>query len=210
MCTVKTLSESTIPLTEVINSVPEHQRHHMISGMRWTLWLSILSAPCGYVTTVLLARVDPAVIATYGLMSLYVGLTSMFLFFGGNGVAIKFLPEVPAQKRLSFLISYFLVILDSRSDVALSDRSVDLAQGVAVCTGKRSWQLVRHPSRVARPSLYSLVSGPRGSEELAGNQMAPSIQPHYYPDEFCAVRRIVFWRARILGFSLREQCSVPE
>jgi len=79
--------------------------------MRWTLWLSVLSAPCGYITTVLLARVDPAVVGTYGLLSLYIGLTSIFLFFGGNGVAIKFLPEVPAEKRLAFLISYFLVIL---------------------------------------------------------------------------------------------------
>jgi O-antigen/teichoic acid export membrane protein len=83
----------------------------MVSGMRWTLWLSVLSAPCGYITTVLLARVDPAVVGTYGLLSLYIGLTSIFLFFGGNGVAIKFLPELPPEKRLSFLISYFLVIL---------------------------------------------------------------------------------------------------
>ncbi|HXM97468.1 MAG TPA: hypothetical protein VN982_03240 [Candidatus Dormibacteraeota bacterium] len=96
---------------EDLTGVPEGQRHHMISGMRWTLWLSVLSAPCGYITTVLLARVDPAVIGTYGLLSLYISLTSIFLFFGGNGVAIKYLPEVPAEKRLSFLISYFLVII---------------------------------------------------------------------------------------------------
>jgi O-antigen/teichoic acid export membrane protein len=83
----------------------------MISGMRWTLWLSTLSAPCAYITTVLLARVDPAVVGTYGLLSLYIGLTSVFLFFGGNGVAIKFLPELPAEQRLSFLVSYFMVIL---------------------------------------------------------------------------------------------------
>ncbi len=94
-----------------MDGIPEHQRHHMVSGLRWTLWLSVLSAPCGYITTVLLARVDPAVVGTYGLLSLYIGLTSIFLFFGGNGVAIKFLPEVPAEKRLSFLVSYFLVIL---------------------------------------------------------------------------------------------------
>jgi O-antigen/teichoic acid export membrane protein len=108
---VNPLSKPTTALTaEVLDGVPEHQRHHMVSGMRWTLWLSVLSAPCGYITTVLLARVDPAVIGTYGLMSLYVGFTSIFLFFGGNGVAIKFLPEVPAEKRLAFLISYFLLI----------------------------------------------------------------------------------------------------
>jgi O-antigen/teichoic acid export membrane protein len=98
-------------LHDVLGTVPEQQRNHMISGMRWTLWLSVLSAPCGYLTTVLLARVDPAVIGTYGLVSLYISLTSIFLFLGGNGVPIKFLPELPAEKRLEFLISYFLVIL---------------------------------------------------------------------------------------------------
>jgi O-antigen/teichoic acid export membrane protein len=105
------LSKQPVWVAEALKGIPERQRHHMISGMRWTLWLSILSAPCGYITTILLARVDPAVVGTYGLLSLYVGLTSIFLFFGGNGVAIKFLPELPAEKRLPFLVSYFLVIL---------------------------------------------------------------------------------------------------
>lgn len=105
------MSNSLQPSPGVLDRVPERQRHHMISGMRWTLWLSVLSAPCGYITTVLLARVDPAVVGTYGLLSLYIGLTSIFLFFGGNGVAIKFLPELTQEKRLPFLISYFLVIL---------------------------------------------------------------------------------------------------
>jgi O-antigen/teichoic acid export membrane protein len=99
------------PAFDGLDQVPERQRHRMISGMRWTLWLSALSAPCGYMTTVLLARVDPAVVGTYGLLSLYIGLTSIFLFFGGNGVPIKFLPELPVEKRLPFLLSYFLVIL---------------------------------------------------------------------------------------------------
>jgi len=107
----ETPNKATVSFAEVLNGIPEQQRHHMISGMRWTLWLSILSAPCGYITTVLLARVDPAAVGTYGLLSLYIGLTSIFLFFGGNGVAIKFLPELPAEKRLAFLISYFLVII---------------------------------------------------------------------------------------------------
>jgi len=107
----ETPNKATISFADALNGIPDRQRHHMISGMRWTLWLSVLSAPCGYITTVLLARVGPAVVGTYGLLSLYVGLTSIFLFFGGNGVAIKFLPELPAEKRLPFLISYFLIIL---------------------------------------------------------------------------------------------------
>ncbi|MGH7745741.1 MAG: lipopolysaccharide biosynthesis protein, partial [Candidatus Dormibacteria bacterium] len=92
-------------------AVPEHQRHKMVSGMRWTLWLSLVSAPCGYIATVLLARVGPLVVGTYGLLSLYIALTSVFLFYGGNGVVIKFLPELRPEERLSFFVSYFLVIL---------------------------------------------------------------------------------------------------
>ena len=92
-------------------AIPEHQRHKMVAGMRWTLWLSLVSAPCGYITTVLLARVGPDVVGTYGLLSLYIALTSVFLFFGGNGVVIKFLPELAPEERLSFFLSYFLVIL---------------------------------------------------------------------------------------------------
>src|SRR6266403_2455495 len=107
----ETPNKATASFSGVLNGIPERQRRHLISGMRWTLWLSVLSAPCGYITTVLLARVDPAVVGTYGLLSLYIGLTSIFLFFGGNGVAIKFLPELPPEKRLPFLTSYFLMIL---------------------------------------------------------------------------------------------------
>lgn len=91
--------------------VAEHHREQMVAGMRWTLWLSVFLAPCGYITTVLLARIGPQVVGTYGILTLYIGLTSVFLFFGGNGVAIKFVPELPQDKRLSFLLSYCLVIL---------------------------------------------------------------------------------------------------
>jgi hypothetical protein len=67
-----------VSFAEVLNGIPERQRHHMISGMRWTLWLSILSAPCGYISTLLLARVDPAVVGTYGVLSLYIGSPPFF------------------------------------------------------------------------------------------------------------------------------------
>ncbi len=99
------------PALDMLKEVPDHQRREILAGMRWTLWLSILCAPLGYLTTVLLARVGPQTIGTYGLLSLYISLTSVFLFFGGNGVAIKFLPELEPGKRASFLASYFFVII---------------------------------------------------------------------------------------------------
>src|SRR5262245_36494345 len=86
-----------------------HQHERLASGMRWTLWLSLFTAPCGYASSIILARVSPEAIGTYGLLSLYVGVTSVFLFLGGPAVAIKFIPEIVPERRISFLLSYFLV-----------------------------------------------------------------------------------------------------
>lgn len=92
-------------------AISEAQRGQMVSGMRWTLWLSVACAPLGFVTAVLLGRVDPRVLGTFSLLTLYIALTSVFLFFGGNGVAIKFLPEIEPGKRGAFLVTYLAITL---------------------------------------------------------------------------------------------------
>jgi O-antigen/teichoic acid export membrane protein len=50
-------------------------------------------------------------VGTFGILSLYISMTSLFLFWGGSSAVIKFLPELPPEQRLSFLISYFLIVL---------------------------------------------------------------------------------------------------
>src|SRR5437879_4141786 len=92
-------------------AVPAHQRERIISGMRWTLWLSVLSAPFGYATTILLARTGPEVIGPYGLLIVYIGMVSTLFYLGGDAVVIKFMPELEPEKRFAFLISYFSVIM---------------------------------------------------------------------------------------------------
>lgn len=105
------IGEVSNAIPDPLRSVPERQRGLMLSGMRWTLWLSIASAPLSFVTAILLARVGPAVLGTYTVLSLYIAITSVFLFFGGNSVAIKFLPELDPADRGAFLLSYFVVTL---------------------------------------------------------------------------------------------------
>lgn len=95
---------------ESLKDVPEHQRRQMVAGMRWTLWLSAASVPFSYGVTILLARVSPEAIGTYGLLNVYIGLVLGLFYLGGDAVAIKFIPELDKEKRLSFLVSYFLVI----------------------------------------------------------------------------------------------------
>ncbi len=101
-------NRNTVP--EVMTAVPAHQRDRIVAGMRWTLWLSVMAVPFSYGTNIILARVGPEVIGTYGLLSVYVGIVTAFLYLGGDQVAIKFIPELSPGQRPSFLGSYFLVI----------------------------------------------------------------------------------------------------
>jgi O-antigen/teichoic acid export membrane protein len=95
----------------MLGYLPEHQRHRILSGMRWTVWLSALAVPFSLAVNFLLARVGPETLGVYGLLGVYVGLTSAFLYFGGDSVVMRFIPECRPDDRASFLASYLLVIL---------------------------------------------------------------------------------------------------
>lgn len=96
---------------QLIAEVPDHQRYRILSGMRWTVWLAALALPFSYANTALLARVSPEAIGIYGLLTVYIGVVTAFLYLGGNSVVIRFIPELNSADRLSFLASYLTVIL---------------------------------------------------------------------------------------------------
>lgn len=98
---------------EWMASVPSDIRGRIRSGMRWTVWLSVLAIPFSYGSSVLLARTSPETIGTYGLLTVYIGLVSSVLYLGGDAVAFKFLPELDPSRRSSFVFSYFFVICAS-------------------------------------------------------------------------------------------------
>jgi O-antigen/teichoic acid export membrane protein len=91
-------------------AVPEETRSRIVSGMRWTVWLSFFAVPFSYGTSILLARTGPEVIGTFGLLSVYIGFVTAFFYLGGDTVTIKFIPEIAPEERVSYLVSYFLVI----------------------------------------------------------------------------------------------------
>jgi len=101
----------TVPRVEVMSAVPAPLRGRIVSGMRWTLWLSVVAVPFSYGTSVLLARTGPDVIGTYGLLMVYIGVASSLFYLGGDAVVVKFVPELEPAKRFPFLVSYFLVIV---------------------------------------------------------------------------------------------------
>jgi O-antigen/teichoic acid export membrane protein len=96
--------------TTILAHIPAVQRGRIVSGMRWTAWISLLGAPFGYAATILLARTSPEAIGTFGLLTVYIGIVLSLFYLGGDAVAIKFVPELDGEKRLCFLASYFLVV----------------------------------------------------------------------------------------------------
>jgi O-antigen/teichoic acid export membrane protein len=100
------MADPTLTPTEVLSGASPELRQSIVSGMRWTFWLSALSVPFSFGTNVILARIAPEVIGTFGLLQIYIGVVSVFFFLGGNAVLIKFIPELDANTRVSFLFSY--------------------------------------------------------------------------------------------------------
>jgi O-antigen/teichoic acid export membrane protein len=94
-----------------LSEVPAHQRHRVLAGMRWTVWLSGVAVPFSAAINLLLARVGPATLGVFGLLSVYIGLITMFLYFGGDAVVIKLIPDCRREDRPSFVASYLLVVL---------------------------------------------------------------------------------------------------
>jgi O-antigen/teichoic acid export membrane protein len=92
-------------------AVPAEFQSRIVSGMRWTVWATALTAPLTYCVSALLARVSPEVVGVYGLTSIYSWFVSTFLFLGGGAVVMKFTPQLRKEKRLSFLACYLLVVL---------------------------------------------------------------------------------------------------
>jgi O-antigen/teichoic acid export membrane protein len=94
-----------------LGHLSEHQRHRILAGLRWTVWLSAITVPFSIAINFLLARVGPETLGVYGLLSVYISLTSAFLYFGGDTVVMRFIPECRPEDRASFLLSYLAVIL---------------------------------------------------------------------------------------------------
>ncbi|MFV9690064.1 MAG: polysaccharide biosynthesis C-terminal domain-containing protein [Desulfobacteria bacterium] len=78
-----------------------------VRGARWTLGLSAVSMPVAYGTNIMLGRINPEALGTYGVISLFVSTVTTFILFGGGSVLVKFLPEVDTPRQLPLVFSYF-------------------------------------------------------------------------------------------------------
>lgn len=92
-----------------LRSLPVEHRGRLLSGMRWTVWLAALAMPFSALTTLVLGRISPAVLGTYGTLAVYVSFVGSFLFFGGEGVLIHYIPECRGAERLRFVFTYLAI-----------------------------------------------------------------------------------------------------
>lgn len=79
-----------------------------ILGTRWMLMLSVLTLPVSYLNSLLLGRIAPKALGLYGLLVVLSSITAL-LMFGGSQTLIKFLPSIPSNQRVSFVLTYGLL-----------------------------------------------------------------------------------------------------
>jgi O-antigen/teichoic acid export membrane protein len=104
------MADQSVAVSRMLLSNPSELRTRIFVGMRWTVWLSILALPFSFGTNVVLARIGPEAIGTFGLLAVYISIVAAFLYLGGDSVIIKFIPELSPDKRLPFLLSYLLIV----------------------------------------------------------------------------------------------------
>ncbi len=81
-----------------------------LSGIRWSIVLSLLAMPLSYLTNVLLGQISPEALGAYGSIALFVSLVDSFFLLGGRQTLIRFLPELPSEKQLPFLLANLVLI----------------------------------------------------------------------------------------------------
>lgn len=65
-----------------------------------------MSFPAGYLTMLILGRLSPEALGTYGLIALFTNIILGLVYFGGNAVIIKFVPTLKKDRVFSFLLTY--------------------------------------------------------------------------------------------------------
>ncbi|KAF5432376.1 Membrane protein involved in the export of O-antigen and teichoic acid [Candidatus Methanophagaceae archaeon] len=81
-----------------------------VSGAKWTVILSIVALPIGYVTNIILGRISPEALGIYGLLNIFILSVTTFILFGGGTVIIKYLPAIDKDEQVSFLASNLFIV----------------------------------------------------------------------------------------------------
>ncbi len=83
----------------------------ILHGIGWSFLVSVFTLPFGYLISIVLARVSPEAVGIYSVLGIYLGIVSTILYLGGGTVSVRFMAELPGEKRLPFFFSYYALTL---------------------------------------------------------------------------------------------------
>src|SRR3989338_7303508 len=89
----------------------QHIKKKSIAGAKYAVLSSLLSIPLTYGINVILGRISPEALGTYGLVLVFIAVITTFILFGGNTLVIKMLPEIKDDKKIPFLLTYLALTL---------------------------------------------------------------------------------------------------
>lgn len=81
-----------------------------VKGVTWTVLLSIIAIPLGFLINVILGRVSSEALGIYALINVFITFVATFILFGGTNVIVRYIPDVPLEKKKSFLLSYLFIV----------------------------------------------------------------------------------------------------
>lgn len=113
------MSQASVDAAAMETPLPRHQDQlaealldrRIARGITGSFLVSVLTIPFGYLTILILARVSPEVVGMYGILGIYLGIISSLIYFGGGTVTVRFMSELPSEKKARFFSSYYLLTL---------------------------------------------------------------------------------------------------
>jgi len=82
-----------------------------ISGAIWSLSISIILLSLSFLLNIYLGRLGSEVLGSYAFFILVASLIPIFIFFGGNAVFVKYIPELAQDKKIPFVLTYTFIII---------------------------------------------------------------------------------------------------
>lgn len=90
-----------------------------VRGLRWAFWLNAVTLPMSFATSLVLGRSSAGALGAYTATQIFIGAFQTFFIFGGNAVFTRFVPTLPRDRRIAFLLSYLALVLGIFTAAAL-------------------------------------------------------------------------------------------
>lgn len=89
-----------------------YEKQKTIEGAKWTMIIFSLTTIMSFVINLFLARLSPEIVGYYTLINIFISTITTFIFLGGGMIFPTLLPKEKSNlKKVSFIVSYFIIVL---------------------------------------------------------------------------------------------------